>query len=150
MKLKPLREQVVVLMGASSGIGRETALRFAKGGAKVVVAARSEAGLRSLEDEIRELGGEVTTMVADVSEFEQVEAVAQRAVEEYGRLDTWVHLAAVGLFATFEDMTPEEFERVIDVNLMGQVYGAMAALPHLKREGRGALIHISSMEAKRS
>src|SRR3712207_7319466 len=64
------------------------------------------------------------------------------------RLDTWVHLAAVGLFATFEQTNPEEFARVIDVNLMGQVYGAMAALPHLKREGRGALIHISSVEAK--
>ena len=79
-----------------------------------------------------------------------MKAVADRAVEEYGRLDTWVHLAAVGLFATFEDTTPEEFGRVIDVNLMGQVYGAMAALPHLKREGCGALIHISSVEAKRS
>jgi short-subunit dehydrogenase len=85
-----------------------------------------------------------------VTDFEQVKAVADRAVEEYGRLDTWVHLAAVGLFATFEQTTPEEFERVIDVNLMGQVYGAMAALPHLKREGRGAMIHISSVEAKRS
>jgi short-subunit dehydrogenase len=61
-----------------------------------------------------------------------------------------VHLAAVGLFATFEETTPEEFRRVMDVNLMGQVYGAMAALPHIKREGRGALIHISSVEAKRS
>jgi NAD(P)-dependent dehydrogenase (short-subunit alcohol dehydrogenase family) len=79
-----------------------------------------------------------------------VKAVADRAVQEYGRLDTWVHLAAVGLFATFEETTPEEFRRVIDVNLMGQVYGAMVALPHLKREGRGALIHISSVEAKRS
>jgi short-subunit dehydrogenase len=85
-----------------------------------------------------------------VTEFEQVKAVADRAVEEYGTLDTWVHLAAVGLFATFDQTTPEEFKRVIDVNLMGQVYGAMAALPHLKREGRGALIHISSVEAKRS
>jgi short-subunit dehydrogenase len=66
------------------------------------------------------------------------------------RLDTWVHLAAVGLFATFEETTPEEFGRVIDVNLMGQVYGAMAALSHIKREGGGALIHVSSMGAKRS
>jgi NAD(P)-dependent dehydrogenase (short-subunit alcohol dehydrogenase family) len=89
-------------------------------------------------------------VVADTSDFEQVKAVADRTVEEYGRLDTWVHLAAVGLFATFEQTTPEEFARVIDVNLMGQVYGAMAALPHLKREGRGALIHVSSVEAKRS
>jgi NAD(P)-dependent dehydrogenase (short-subunit alcohol dehydrogenase family) len=150
MRLKAVEEQVVALMGASSGIGRETALRFAKRGAKVVITARGEQGLDSLVDEIRADGGEAVAVPADTSDFEQVEAVAERAVEEYGRIDTWVHLAAVGLFATFEQTTPEEFERVIDVNLMGQVYGAMAALPHLKREGRGALIHISSVEAKRS
>ena len=141
---------MVVLMGASSGIGRDTALRFAERGARVVVSARSEKGLNSLVDEIRGKGGQATAVPAEVTEFEQVEAVADRAVEEYGRLDTWVHLAAVGLFATFEETTPEEFERVIDVNLMGQVYGAMAALPHIKREGGGALIHVSSMGAKRS
>jgi NAD(P)-dependent dehydrogenase (short-subunit alcohol dehydrogenase family) len=150
MQLKPVEEQVVVLMGASSGIGRETALRFAKRGAKVVVSARGMEGLNSLVEEIRGKGGQATAVPAEVTEFEQVKAVADRAVEEYGRLDTWVHLAAVGLFATFEQTTPEEFKRVVDVNLMGQVYGAMAALPHLKREGRGALIHISSVEAKRS
>ncbi len=150
MRLKPVEEQVVALMGASSGIGRESALRFAGRGAKVVVSARGEEGLASLVEEIRCEGGEATAVVADTSDFEQVNAVADRAVEEYGRLDTWVHLAGVGLFATFEQTTPEEFARVIDVNLMGQVYGAMAALPHLKREGRGALIHISSVEAKRS
>jgi NAD(P)-dependent dehydrogenase (short-subunit alcohol dehydrogenase family) len=130
-------------MGASSGIGREAALRFAERGAKVVVSARSKAGLDSLMEERRSMGGEATAVVAEVTDFEGVKAVADRAVEEHGNLDTWVHLAAVGLFATFEQTTPEEFERVIDVNLMGQVYGAMAALPHLKREGRGALIHIS-------
>src|SRR5215218_5749467 len=150
VKLKPIENQVVVLMGASSGIGRQTALRLAKRGAKVVVAARSEAGLRSLEDEIRELGGEARAVVADVSEFEQVEAVAQIAVEEYGRLDTWVHLAAVGLFAPFDQTEPDEFRRVVDVDLMGQVYGAMAALPRIKREGGGALVHISSVVGKRS
>src|SRR5215203_1661327 len=150
VELKPIANQVVVLMGASSGIGRETALRLAKRGAKMVVAARSEAGLRSLEDDLRELGGEVTTVVADVSEFEQVEAVAQSAVEEYGRLDTWVHLAAVGLFAPFDQTRSEEFRRVLDVDLMGQVYGAMAALPHIKREGSGGLVHISSVVGKRS
>ena len=150
MQLKPVGEQVVVLMGASSGIGRETAVRFARKGAKVVASARGEEGLDSLVQEIRDEGGEAIAVPADTSEFEQVKAVADRAVQEYGRLDTWVHLAAVGLFATFEQTTPVEFARVIDVNLMGQVYGAMAALPHIKREGRGALIHISSVEAKRS
>jgi NAD(P)-dependent dehydrogenase (short-subunit alcohol dehydrogenase family) len=150
VKLKPIENQVVVVMGASSGIGRETALRLAKRGAKVVVAARSEEGLRSLEDEIRGLGGEARAVVAEVCEFEQVEAVAQSAVEEYDRLDTWVHLAAAGLFAPFDQTEPEEFRRVVEVDLMGQVYGAMAALPHIKREGRGALVHISSVVGKRS
>ena len=138
--LKPAEEQVVALMGASSGIGREAALRFAKRGAKVVVSARGEEGLDSLAEEMRREGGEATPVVADTSDFEQVKAVVDRAVEEYGRLDTWVHLAAVGLFATFEQTTPEEFERVIDVNLMGQVYGAMAALPHIKRNTAGERI----------
>ena len=150
IKLKPINEQVVVLMGASSGIGRATALRFAEKGAKVVVSARGEEGLRSLVEEIQEGGGEAIYAVADTSDFEQVKTVADRTIEEYGRLDTWVHLAATAVFATFEQTTPEEFKRVVDVTLMGQVYGAMAALPHLKREGRGALIHISSVEAKRA
>src|SRR5215204_2468941 len=150
MQLKPIEEQVVVLMGASSGIGRETALRCAEMGARVVVSARSEKGLASLVEEIEDKGGEAMAISAEVSEFEQVKAVADGAVEEYGRLDTWVHLAAVLLVASVEDTSPEEFERVVDVNLMGQVYGAMAALPHMKREGGGALIHVSSMGAKRS
>src|ERR671912_181341 len=150
MRFKLIDQQVVALMGASSGIGRETAIRFAKRGAKVVVSARNEGALRSLVDEIQRDGGEALAVPADVAEFEQVRAVANRAAEEYGTLDTWVHLSGVGLYATFDQTEPEEFRRVMDVNLMGQVYGAMVALPHLKREGRGALIHISSVEAKRS
>ncbi len=149
MQLKPIDQQVVAVVGASSGIGRETALQFAKKGAKVVVSARSQPGLDSLVEEIRSFGAQATAIGADVSDFEQVQAIADRAIEQYGRLDTWVHCAAVSLYATFEETKPEEFKRVIDVNLMGQVHGAMAALPYLKREGRGALIHISSVEAKR-
>ena len=150
MQLKPINQQVVAVVGASSGIGRETALRFARRGAKVVVAARSEPGLRSLVEEIQGFGGEAIAVIADVSEFEQVKAIADKAVTQYGRLDTWVHAAATGILARFDQITPSEFQRVIDVNLMGQVYGAMVALPHLKKEGRGALIHISSMEGRRS
>ena len=146
--LKPVAEQVVVVMGASSGIGRATAARLAKEGAKVVVAARGEAGLRSLVDEIRADGGEACAELADVTDPAQMRRVAQRAMTEYGALDSWVHAAAVLLVAPFEQTTPEEFQRVIDVNLMGQVHGAMAALPYLKQRG-GALIHISSMGAKR-
>jgi NAD(P)-dependent dehydrogenase (short-subunit alcohol dehydrogenase family) len=100
----------------------------------------------ALVDEIRGFGGEVTPVIADVSVFEQVKAIADKAVETYGRLDTWVHTPAIAIFASFSQTSPEEFQRIINVSLMGQVYGAMAALPYLKREGRGALIHISSIE----
>ena len=82
MKLKPIEEQVVVVMGASSGIGRETAIRLARRGAKVVVSARGESGLRSLVDEVRGEGGEAVAVAADVAEFDQVKAVADRAAEE--------------------------------------------------------------------
>jgi len=150
MRLKPMEEQVVVVFGASSGIGRETALRFAERGAKVVAVARDQTGLSSLMAEIRGRGGEAIAIVADTADFDQVQMVAGRAVDKYGRLDTWVHLAAVSLYATFEQTTPEEWRRIIEVNLNGQAYGAMAALPHLKRTGRGALIHVSSAEALRA
>lgn len=150
MQLKPINQQVVAIVGASSGIGREAALRFAQKGAKVVVAARSKSGLESLVAEIKQAGGDAVYVIADVSDFEQVKAIADKTVATYGRLDTWVHAAATGVLAPFDQITPEEFKRVIDVNLTGQAYGAMAALPYLKQEGRGALIHISSVEARRS
>lgn len=146
--MKPLHQQVVVVVGASSGIGRETARRFARRGARVVVAARSRPALASLVNEIESAGGRATARVADVTDFAQMEALADAAVATYGQLDTWVHLAAVGMWATVEQTTPAEFRRIIDVNLTGQAYGAMAALPHLRRTGRGALIHVSSGEGK--
>jgi NAD(P)-dependent dehydrogenase (short-subunit alcohol dehydrogenase family) len=146
--LKPLHEQVVVVVGASSGIGRETARRFAERGARVVVAARGEPGLASLVAEIRAAGGEATAATCDVTNLAEVEAVADAAVRAYGRIDTWVSAAAVSVYARFEDTTPEEFARVVDVTFMGQVNGARAALPHLRREGRGALIAVSSVEGR--
>ena len=148
MQLKPVSEQVVVVMGASSGIGRATALRFAEQGATVVVSARGEPGLKSLVAEIEAAGGTATAVVADVTDPAQMQAVADRAVAEYGRLDTWVHMAGVLLVAGFDDTTPEEFARVLQVNLLGQVHGAKAALPHLRRDG-GAFISMSSMGSQR-
>jgi NAD(P)-dependent dehydrogenase (short-subunit alcohol dehydrogenase family) len=113
-----------------------------------VVAGRSLAALTSLVDEIRAQGGEAAAHETDVSEFEQLQALAERAVQLYGRIDTWVHSAAVSIYAPFQETQPDEFRRVIEVNLIGQAYGAMAALPYLKRAG-GALIHIGSVESKR-
>lgn len=150
IQLKPIDQQVVVVMGASTGIGRATALEFAKQGASVVVSARSQDALDSLVTEISATGGKAIAAAADVAVLSQVQAVAEKAVEQFGRLDTWVHLAATAVFAPFEQVTPAEFERVIQVNLMGQVYGAMSALPHLRRTGKGALIHVTSVEARRS
>jgi NAD(P)-dependent dehydrogenase (short-subunit alcohol dehydrogenase family) len=150
MKLKPIEQQVVAVVGASSGIGRETAIQFAKRNAKVVVSARTESGLASLVDEIKASGGDAIAISADVAEFEQVKSIAARTIEHYGRLDTWVHAAGTAIIAPFEQVTPEEFKRVIDVNLMGSVYGAMVAMPHLRQTGRGAFIAVSSVEARRS
>ncbi|HEY9805343.1 MAG TPA: SDR family NAD(P)-dependent oxidoreductase, partial [Candidatus Obscuribacterales bacterium] len=99
MQLKPINQQVVAIVGASSGIGREAALRFAQRGAKVVVAARTQSGLDSLVAEIQRAGGEAIAVVADVAEMSQVQAIADTAVERYGRLDTWVHAAATGVLA---------------------------------------------------
>ena len=150
MKLKPIDQQVVAVVGASSGIGRETALHFAKRRAKLVVSARTESGLTSLVNEIADLGGEAIAVTADVSDFEQVQKIADKTIERFGQLDTWVNAAATAVIAPFEQVTPEEFKRVIDVNLMGPVYGAMVAMPLLRRTGRGAIITISSVEARRS
>lgn len=150
IKLKPIGEQVVVIFGASSGIGRLTALEFAKRGAKVCVAARSETGLQTLVEEIKANGGgEVFYLIADAANFEQVKAVADKTVEKFGRLDTWIHTAAAFIFSTVEKTSPEEYKRLIEVNLLGQIYGAKSALPYMKKQG-GALIHLSSAEAWRT
>ncbi|HSM84385.1 MAG TPA: SDR family oxidoreductase, partial [Nodosilinea sp.] len=101
-------------------------------------------------EQIRSAGGEAIAVVADVAEFEQVSAIAEAAIATFGRIDTWVHCAGTGVLAPFEAMTLEEFRRVIDVTLMGQVYGAKVALPHLKQTGQGSLIAISSMEGRRA
>ena len=150
MKLKPIREQVVVIAGAASGIGRATALEITRRGAKVVAGDNDLVGLQTLQDEVRQRGGTLVPVEVDVADFAQVQSLADRASQEFGRIDSWIHVAAVALYATFEQTTPEEFRRVIDVNLMGQVHGAKAALPYLAASGGGALIHISSIEAKRA
>lgn len=150
MKHKPLNEQVVVVFGASSGIGRDAALRFAEKGARVVAVARGDEGLDSLVSEIRASGGKAIGMVADAAHFGQVKAVADETVRRYGRLDTWAHVAAVAIYATAEQTTPDEFREVIQVNLLGQVHGAKAALPYLKAApGGGTVIFVSSVEAMR-
>lgn len=148
MRLKPVSEQVVVVLGASSGIGRQSALQLAARGAKLVVAARSEAALQSLVEEIEAAGGEAVRVVCDVSELEQVRAVGDAAVAAFGRIDTWVNVAAVMVHARFEDTEPEEFRRLMEINYLGHVHGALVALPRLREAGGGALIAVSSVESR--
>ncbi|HYX44183.1 MAG TPA: SDR family oxidoreductase [Acidimicrobiales bacterium] len=149
-KLKPLSQQVVVVMGASSGIGRETALQMAARGTRLVVAARDREALNSLVDTVNAEGGDAVAVTADTSQLVDVDQVADVAVEHFGGFDTWVQAAAVAVYARFEDTTPEEFRRVLEVNVLGNVHAALVALPHLRRRGAGAFISISSVEARRS
>ena len=146
---QPLAQQVVVITGAGSGIGRETARQFAHRGASVVLAARSGGALDSLVDEVERLGGRGLAVPTDVADYGQVEALAQRAVEAFGRIDTWVNNAGISTYGTVEQMTPEELRRVIEVNLLGEIYGMKAAVPHLKATGHGVLINVSSALGKR-
>src|SRR5215210_5351358 len=146
---KPIDQQVVVITGASSGIGRETALHLAGKGAKVVVSARREDSLDELVEEIRSQGGEATSIPADVSIFSDVEALAQQAKSAYGRIDTWVNNAGVLLVAEFEHSDLEEARRIFDVNFWGEYHGIKAVLPIMKEQGSGTIINVTSATAKR-
>jgi NAD(P)-dependent dehydrogenase (short-subunit alcohol dehydrogenase family) len=148
--LKPLAEQVVVITGASSGIGRATVLAAARRGARTVLAARDGAALSALEEEIRRGGGRALAVPTDVSVEDQVRALADRAADTFGRIDTWVNGAGVSAYGAFEQLSLEEYRQVMEINFFGQVYGCRAALPHLRDQGRGALICIGSALSDRA
>jgi NAD(P)-dependent dehydrogenase (short-subunit alcohol dehydrogenase family) len=148
VKKKPLVEQVVVVTGASSGLGRAIARGAGERGAKVVLTARSEEALRNCASEIERAGSEALAVPADCAEQEQVEQVVAQAVERFGRIDTYVANAIVTVYAEAERLEPDELRRVIDVNFFGVVYGFWAALPHL-RESKGTFLHVSSALAYR-
>jgi NAD(P)-dependent dehydrogenase (short-subunit alcohol dehydrogenase family) len=147
MKHQPIDEQVIVVFGASSGIGRATALAALARGAAVVAAGRDRQALDALAAEGPD--GRVLVCVADAADPQQVVAVAEAAVAEHGRMDTWAHVAGIGAYGRFEDMEPDELRRVMEVDLLGPMWGARAALPHLRRSG-GAYVVVSSELAKRS
>jgi short-subunit dehydrogenase len=146
---KPLDQQVVVITGASSGIGRATALRLARKGAKVVVSARRDEALDDLVEEIKLNGGEATSIPADVSIFSEVEALAQGALATYGRIDTWVNNAGVLLVGEFQKTDLEEARRLFDVNFWGELHGCKVVLPILKAQGSGTIVNVTSMTARR-
>jgi NAD(P)-dependent dehydrogenase (short-subunit alcohol dehydrogenase family) len=147
--LKPLREQVIVITGASSGIGLVTATRAARRGACVVLAARNARDLERAVADIRGLGGRAVAVTADVSVPEQVESIAAAAVREFGRIDTWVNNAAVSLYGRVMEVAIEDLRRQFDVNYWGYVYGSRVAVQHLRASG-GALVNVASALADRA
>jgi NAD(P)-dependent dehydrogenase (short-subunit alcohol dehydrogenase family) len=138
---REVSDSVIVITGASTGIGRAAALTFARRGATVVVASRRLEVLRTLAKNCENLGGRALPMTVDVTEEEAVQKLARRVVETFGRIDIWINNAAVTVFARFEQTPPEVFRRVIDTNLFGYIHGARAALPYFREQGSG----ISSM-----
>jgi NAD(P)-dependent dehydrogenase (short-subunit alcohol dehydrogenase family) len=140
-----VKDSVVVVTGASSGIGRAAALACSGKGAEVVLAARRGEALEELARECQAAGGAALAVPTDVTDAEAVLALARRAVERFGRIDVWINCAAVIAFAPFERIPLDDFRRVLDVNVMGCVHGARAALPHLRDRDRGVLINVSSI-----
>ena len=149
VKLKKLEDQVVVITGASSGIGLVTARKAAARGAKLVVAARAEEALRRLVEEINSKGGEAVYVVADVGREEDVRRVAETATERFGGFDTWVNNAGVSIYGRLLDTPVEDMRRMFDTNFWGTVYGSLVAAASLRRRG-GALINVGSTLSDRA
>lgn len=150
--LKPLKDQVMVITGASSGIGLVTARLAAKQGTKLVLAARNEDALRQLADEIRSKGGQAIYVVADVGQEDDINRIAERAIAEFGGFDTWVNNAGVSIFGRCMDVTIADMKRMFDTNFWGVVYGSRAAVNHFKQRqtGSGALINTGSFLGDRA
>ncbi|CAN5463106.1 hypothetical protein BH09SUM1_BH09SUM1_34250 [soil metagenome] len=148
MSAENLAEKVIVITGASSGIGRASALLFAEKGARVVLAARDEEALEDVRAEVRDHGANAITVVCDVSEEDQVEALANTAIKHFGRIDVWVNNAGVGIFGRAEDVPAEDVRRLIDVNVLGVIYGSQAALRHFLKRGTGSIINVASVLGK--
>ncbi len=145
---KDIQGSVVVITGASSGIGRATALEFARHGAQVVVAARRENLLQDVARECRELSGQDALAIAtDVSDELAVQDLAIRAFERFGHIDVWINNAGVGAYGRFEELPSDVYRRVIETNLFGTTHGARAVLPYFRKQGSGVLINNASMIA---
>ncbi len=145
LKLKPLRDQVIVITGASSGIGLATARTAVQQGAKLVLAARNMEALKEIEADFRGAGGEAIAVATDVAKREDVETLAAAAISTYGRFDTWVNNAGVGIFGRLDEVSEIDHRQLFDINFWGLVNGTLIAANHLKTFGGGAIINLGSV-----
>ncbi len=145
-----VRDRVVVVTGASAGVGRAVARAFGDQGAKVGLIARTREALEDAAREIEQAGGEALVLPLDVADAEAVERAADEVVARWGRIDIWVNDAMVSVFSTVKDTRAEEYRRVTEVDYLGFVYGTKAALKHMLPRDRGHVIQIGSALVYRS
>lgn len=150
VQLRKIEEQVMVITGATSGIGLTTARMAAEQGAKLVLAARNAEALDQLASELRRKGTQVATVAADVGNPADVERIGQTAMERFGRIDTWVNNAGISIFGRNEDVPLEDMQRLFQTNYWGVVHGSLEAVRRMKTRGGGALINLGSEVSDRA
>ena len=143
------KNKVVVITGATGGVGRATAWEFAKQGAKVALVARGVEQLEATKKEVEKLGGEALPIPCDVGNYDEVENAAARTEEVFGPIDVWVNNAMNSVFAPFKEIEPGEFKRVTEVTYLGQVYGAKVALKSMSPRNKGSIVFVGSALAYR-
>jgi len=144
-----VRNEVVVVTGASAGVGRATARKFAKSGARLALLARGRDGLEGARKDVETAGGQALIVPTDVADADAVEAAAERVENELGPIDVWVNNAMTGVFSPVKEMKPEEYRRVTEVNYFGYVYGTLAALKRMLPRDRGKVVQVGSALAYR-
>jgi NAD(P)-dependent dehydrogenase (short-subunit alcohol dehydrogenase family) len=144
------RPEVVVITGASAGVGRATVRRFAKEGAHIGLLARGRDGLEAARAEVERSGGRALALPADVADPRQIEAAADAVEREFGPIDVWVNNAMTTIFAPFTEITPEEYKRATEVTYLGFVYGSLSALKRMMPRDRGVIVQVGSALAYRS
>lgn len=148
MKIGP--DSVIVVTGASRGIGRETAIEFARKGAKVVLASRDETRMAGVALEIQALKKDVFSVTTDVSIESDCHQLIKSTVNHFGRVDVLVNNAGVGLYSSIQNLTTENLEQIFRTNLLGTIWCTQAALPHMKKARRGHIVNVGSVVSKRS
>src|SRR5665213_1222696 len=143
------KPEVVMIMGASAGIGRATAQAFAKRGAHIGLLARGRTGLEGAKREVEKLGGRGLILIADVADDKAVEAAAEKLENEFGAIDIWINDAMASVFSPIMEMTADEYRRVTEVTYLGYVWGTMAALRRMRPRNKGVIVLVGSALAYR-